>query len=81
MKPKLKLNDLKVTSFVTALGKNTKLTLNGGILPPTDQSRCCPTQLCYKSITCIPQYAGACGNPDRYYEAMQGFTKWLTCNC
>ncbi len=30
MKTKLKLNDLKVTSFVTALENNEKLTVNGG---------------------------------------------------
>ncbi len=34
MKTKLKLNDLKITSFVTELKQNETLTVQGGIVTP-----------------------------------------------
>lgn len=56
MKKKLKLNDLKVSSFTTDLKKSNADTVKGGVPAPIHSWKWCNTQWCSQYNACESQF-------------------------
>jgi hypothetical protein len=71
MKKKLKLSDIKVSSFVTALNENDSKTIQGGAEPDTGNTAG-PT--CISNVAaCVNTHAAFCTDFPSAYDACPTF--------